>query len=341
MATQANEPSLTLSKFFNDEKIYTPIPIYLPQALTAEQLTNFPAFKNWLTRLLKNFALQDEATHRFHARPFRLHRIDVESVVWFGPKPGFVKLQAKVQNYEDDEAKGLSSGEMAKKGMLWIPGAVFLRGGSVGVLNQPKSSTPTPTPTPSSREEEEEEEEETYTLLTIQPRIPSGSLAFPEIPAGMLDGSHNLGGKAAQEIREETGLVIQESEMIDMSALATSKVTLDPSSSSYSPGKLSSTLHEDIQNAMYPSVGACDESISLFLCQKRMARAKLDELRNKQTGLREEGETITVKVIPFSELWREGGRDGKALAALGLYYSLKERDLLPAWPVKPSERENV
>lgn len=129
--------------------------------------------------------------------------------------------------------------------------------------------------------------------------------------------------------------------MIDMSALATSNVTLDPSASSSSPGKTNPTLHEDIQNAMYPSVGACDESISLFLCQKRMARAKLDELRNRQAGLREEGEAITVKVVPFRDLWREGGRDGKALAALGLYYSLKERGLLPAWPVKPSERENV
>lgn len=61
--------------------------------------------------------------------------------MWFGPKPGFVKLQAKVQNYEDDEAKGLSSGEKAEKGMLWIPGAVFLRGGSVGVLVSSFSSS--------------------------------------------------------------------------------------------------------------------------------------------------------------------------------------------------------
>ena len=41
--------------------------------------------------------------------------------------------------------------------------------------------------------------------MTLQPRIPVASLAFPEIPAGMLDGSGNFSGTAAREIYEETG----------------------------------------------------------------------------------------------------------------------------------------
>lgn len=179
-------------------------------------------------------------------------------------------------------------------------------------------------------------DEETYTLLTIQPRIASGSLAFPEIPAGMLDGSNNFGGKAAQEIREETGLVIHESEMLDMSALATSDMSLNPSSTSSSKA---SNLKESIENAMYPSVGACDEFLPLFLCQKRMARDKLEALRDRKTGLRDEGEAITVKVVPFRKLWKEGGRDGKALAALGLYHALEEEGLLPAWPMKSDDQD--
>ncbi|PVI06446.1 ADP-sugar diphosphatase, partial [Periconia macrospinosa] len=317
----SNLPSFTLSTSFNDQKIASPIPIYLPANLSREQLLAFPAFKHWLTRLLQNFALQDDPAHTFHARPFRVHRIDVEAVVWFGPKPGFMKLQAKVQNYEDAEAEGLSAEEKATRGMMWVPGAVFLRGGSVGVLVR-------------------DSEEETYTLLTIQPRIASGSLAFPEIPAGMLDGSQNLSGKAAQEIEEETGLVIHASQMLNMSSLATSGVTLNPSSLSNDSSKSGNELRESIEDAMYPSVGACDEFLPLFLCQKRMARAKLEELKDKKTGLREEGEAITVKVVKFSELWREGGRDGKALAALGLYYSLREKGLLPEWPERPSEEVN-
>lgn len=42
-------------------------------------------------------------------------------------------------------------------------------------------------------------------LLTLQPRVPVASLAFPELPAGMLDGSGNFAGTAAKEIYEETG----------------------------------------------------------------------------------------------------------------------------------------
>ena len=38
-------------------------------------------------------------------------------------------------------------------------------------------------------EEEEEEDEERYVILTIQPRIPAGSLTFAELPAGMVDDS--------------------------------------------------------------------------------------------------------------------------------------------------------
>lgn len=127
-------PSFTLSTSFNGQKIPSSIPVHLPTQLTRQQLLDFPAFQDWLTRLLANFALQDDPAHTFHARPFRLHHIHVESVVWFGPKPGFVKVQAKVQNYEDSEADGLSAEEKEKKGIMRVPGAVFLRGGSVGVL---------------------------------------------------------------------------------------------------------------------------------------------------------------------------------------------------------------
>lgn len=42
-------------------------------------------------------------------------------------------------------------------------------------------------------------------LLTLQPRIPVPHLSFPELPAGMLDGSGNFAGTAAKEIEEETG----------------------------------------------------------------------------------------------------------------------------------------
>ena len=155
---------------------------------------------------------------------------------------------------------------------------------------------------------EEGTENDKHAILTIQPRIAGGTLAFAEIPAGMLDGGTFSGG-AAKEIEEETGLKVKESELIDMTALAIAD-------SEISNG-------ERLQKAVYPSPGGCDEYIPLFLCEKRIPRAQMEEFRGKLTGLREEGEKITLKLVPLKDLWRAGARDGKTLAAWALYSGLK------------------
>jgi ADP-sugar diphosphatase len=53
-----------------------------------------------------------------------------------------------------------------------------------------------------------EDESEKYVILTLQPRIPAGGLAFLDLPAGMLDDSGTFTGTEAKEIREETVLEI-------------------------------------------------------------------------------------------------------------------------------------
>jgi ADP-sugar diphosphatase len=152
-------------------------------------------------------------------------------------------------------------------------------------------------------------------ILTIQPRIPAGSLAFPEIPAGMLDDSGSFAGGAAKEIQEETGLVVEQGDLIDMTSLA--------AQAAQEPGQ-----GERLQHAVYPSAGGSDEFIPLFLCLKKMPRTSIEELQGKLTGLRDEGEKITLKVVPLGDLWKEGFRDGKTLAAWALYQGLKQEGLI-------------
>lgn len=149
-----------------------------------------------------------------------------------------------------------------------------------------------------------------WAILTIQPRIPAGSLAFAEIPAGMLDDHGTFAGGAAKEIQEETGLLVQESDLIDMTALALQSMPQQ------------SDNDEDLQKAVYPSAGGSDEFIPLFLCQKRMPLKDIEELQGKLTGERDHGEKITLKVVPLENLWKEGLRDGKTLAAWALYKGL-------------------
>lgn len=125
-----------------------PVEVLLPPSLTQQEFNKlltspsnptaaytFPALDNWLEKLLHNFHLQRNEAHPFHKHPYRLRMLEVQAVDWFrhdesgyDNKLGFMKIKAKIETdpyIHDDEAKERSD---------WIPGAVFLRGGSVAVL---------------------------------------------------------------------------------------------------------------------------------------------------------------------------------------------------------------
>lgn len=82
---------------------------------------------------------------------------------------------------------------------------------------------------------------------------------------------------------------------------------------------------EVIPRSMFPSAGGCDEHIPIFLHERRVPREQLKEWTGKLTGLREEGEKITLKLVRLEDLWSEGARDAKALGAWALYQGLKRR----------------
>jgi ADP-sugar diphosphatase len=153
-----------------------------------------------------------------------------------------------------------------------------------------------------------ESQEEKHVLLTVQPRIAAGGLQFVELPAGMVDKG-TFGGTAAREIEEELGLKIPADELINLTELTIPEKE---------EGK-----DESCPRAMFPSAGGCDEFIPIFLHEKRIPRQQLAQWTGKLTGLREEGEKITLKLVKLEELWREGARDAKALAAWALYDGLK------------------
>ncbi|KAI6716148.1 NUDIX family hydrolase [Marssonina coronariae] len=177
-----------------------------------------------------------------------------------------------------------------------LPGAIFLRGASVGmmVLLQPDDL-----PLNSQKEK--------HVILTVQSRAAAGGLNFVELPAGMVDDG-SFSGAAAKEIQEEIGLEIPEHELINLSELTIPE---------------NATGEELSPRAMFPSAGGCDEYIPIFLHEKRVPREQLKEWTGKLTGLRDEGEKITLKLVKLEDLWCEAARDAKALAAWALYEGLK------------------
>lgn len=155
-------------------------------------------------------------------------------------------------------------------------------------------------------------ESEKHVILTLQPRIPAGSLALPELPAGMLDEAGTFSGGAAKEILEETGLEVPADDLLNLTDLALQRSSVHPSED-----------EEHLQQGVYPSPGGCDEFVAIFMWQKRIPRGQLKEWQGKLTGLRDHGEKITLMLSRLEDVWRVGARDAKVLAAWALYEGLK------------------
>jgi ADP-sugar diphosphatase len=156
-------------------------------------------------------------------------------------------------------------------------------------------------------------DQEKFVITTVQPRIATGSLSFVEIPAGMLDDG-TFAGSAAKEIEEECGLKVPESELVNLTALALAEKA---------PENDNPESVVQLGEGIYPSPGACDEYIPIFLYEQKVSRKELESWQGKLTGLRDEGENITLKIVKLKDLWKEGVRDGKTLAAVALYNGLK------------------
>ena len=116
-----------------------------------------------------------------------------------------------------------------------------------------------------------------YTVLVKQPRIATGNLEFVEIPAGMIDGGSFLGA-AAREIEEELGMKFTEFELENI------------------------TLPASRERGVSLSPGLLDETCMFYRVERSVTRAELDELQGKTYGLQEEGEHVTLLIVPREDV---------------------------------------
>nr|XP_025628215.1 nudix hydrolase 14, chloroplastic isoform X4 [Arachis hypogaea] len=186
----------------------------------------------------------------------------------------------------------LADGTLAlRQVLIQVPGIVFARGPAVTVLILLESDG------------------ETYAVLTEQARVPTGRIIL-ELPAGMLDDDKgDFVGTAVREVEEETGIKLKLEDMVDLTAF------LDSSTGC----------------RFFPSPGGCDEEISIFLYRGRVDKEIITQLHGKETGLRDHGELIKVRVVPYKKLWRTTA-DAKALAAVALFEMVTKEGLLPPSP---------
>ncbi|CAN1333015.1 Nudix hydrolase 14, chloroplastic [Linum perenne] len=108
-----------------------------------------------------------------------------------------------------------------------------------------------------------------------------------------------------EQVEEETGIQLKLEDMVDLTAF------LDPSTG----------------QRVIPSPGGCDEEISIFLYRGSVSKEVITQLQGKETGLRDHGEMIKVRVVDYETLWRMTP-DAKALMAIALYEMAKKQGLL-------------
>lgn len=121
-------------------------------------LRTYKPFVEWVEQLETSLSLQtggeenSEERHPFHDNPYELKSIHIQAVDFFGPRIGFLKYKAIIENKEDNKGKSMQ-----------LPGSIFMRGGSVGMLMilRPKDAS-----------------DERWVIMTVQARVPAGSLSF-------------------------------------------------------------------------------------------------------------------------------------------------------------------
>ena len=129
-----------------------------------------------------------------------ISHILIQSVDYFGPNIGFIKLKAT-----------------ATKNDEFIPGIVMLRGHSVAVLLLLQINDDS---NPSMNGK-------VFTVIVTQPRIPISKNNSEEIPAGMMDNEKNLKGVAFKEVHEETGININTNNLVYLTCGHTGTGLLD------------------------------------------------------------------------------------------------------------------
>lgn len=130
--------------------------------------------------------------------------------------------------------------------------------------------------------------------FTQRQSVPIGQASFLELPAGMMDGKGGLASIAIRETKEECGIEVEANELIDLTLLAHEKGV------------------GDRPTGMCPSAGGCDEFIQIMYLEKKITREELEIMEGRLAGLRNHGEVITLRVVPFDEIWKVSA-DAKAM----------------------------
>lgn len=114
----------------------------------------------------------------------------------------------------------------------------------------------------------------------------------------MIDSENNgIAGTAVKEMEEECGIELRPSDLTDLTELGCKEA--------FEAGNIPCT-------GVAPSPGGCDEFLRYMYVERLVTKVDLKTMKGRLSGLREEGEYITLRVVPLQDLWKVSA-DNKAM----------------------------
>jgi ADP-sugar diphosphatase len=114
----------------------------------------------------------------------------------------------------------------------------------------------------------------------------------------MIDSVNDgIAGTAAKEIEEECGIKLRPSDLTDLTKLACRQAV--------EAGNIPCA-------GVAPSPGGCDEFLRYLYVERLVTKSDLETMKGRLTGLRAEGEYISLRVVPLQDLWKISA-DNKAM----------------------------
>lgn len=167
---------------------------------------------------------------------------------------------------------------------LVLPGVILLRGDSVTVFVVLEC------------------EGEEYAVFAAQARLAVGQLFFMEITGGMCDANGAFTSQAVLELEEELGIKIEAKDLVDLISHASKGAT----------------------SSVFPSQGACDEALAIYLYRTTISRADLEHLKKYQGGVEKDGERTYARIVPLDDIFT-ATRNETAWLAYFLYKGLLKK----------------
>jgi ADP-sugar diphosphatase len=128
--SESEEPAVEFESFIlPDPPVTVTLARDLDPKFDKQLLGKYEPFVEWVKHLKTSLDLQmeeeenSEKRHPFHDDPYELKSIHIQAVDFFGKRIGFLKYTAIIQNKRGNKGEPMR-----------LPGSIFMRGGSVGML---------------------------------------------------------------------------------------------------------------------------------------------------------------------------------------------------------------